>query len=69
MWICVNKCIYTDKSYVYAHIYLPEGGRNGDETAQMLLTKYKQSEKQVWGFAGTGGIWSCSSASVSFVLV
>lgn len=47
--------------HVYAHIYLPEGGMNGDETAQMLLTKYKQSEKEVLGFAGTGGICNCSS--------
>lgn len=29
----------------------------------MLLTKYKQDEKEFLGFAGTGGICNCSSAS------
>lgn len=48
----------------HAHIYLPEGGTGGDETAQMRLTKYKQREKEFLGSAGTEGICNCSSASV-----
>lgn len=53
--------------HVYARIYLPEGGKDGDEAAQMLLSKYKRNEKEFSGLCRQnlqGGICNCSSASV-----
>lgn len=34
--------------HVYAHIYLPEGGNSGDETAQMLLTNINRVQRRFW---------------------
>lgn len=55
VWIHMIKCIY-------AGIYLPERGMNGNETAWQLIAKCKQSENEFLAFAGAGGVWSYSTA-------